>query len=105
MMSVSEPRRECHPPDRTVIQPHKRALLNRLTRIGGQVKGISGMIENDRYCIDILTQISAIQSALAAVTRQLIEDHTHGCVQKAIQQGDGAAAIAELMEVLKKLHR
>lgn len=95
----------CHAHDKTVVQPHKKALLNRLNRITGQVKGISGMIESDRYCIDILTQVSAIQSALDAVALQLIEDHTQGCVQKAVRQGDGDAAITELMGVLRKVRR
>ncbi|MDE1941645.1 MAG: metal-sensitive transcriptional regulator [Betaproteobacteria bacterium] len=105
MTSKPEARQLCHPSDPTVVQPHKQALLNRLNRIAGQVRGISGMIEGDRYCIDILTQVSAIQSALDAVALQLIEDHTKGCVQKAVRQGDGDAAISELMGVLRKISR
>ncbi len=66
----------CPGSEKTVGQPHKQALLNRLNRIAGQIRGISGMIEGDRYCIDILTQVSAIQSALDAMALQLIEDHT-----------------------------
>ena len=95
----------CHGSEKTVVQPHKQALLNRLNRIAGQIRGISGMIEGDRYCIDILTQVSAVRSALDAMALQLIEDHTKGCVQKAVRQGDGAAAISELMGVLKKIGR
>lgn len=105
MTSQPEPHELCPASDKTVVQPHKQALLNRLNRIAGQVKGIANMVESDRYCIDILTQVSAIKSALDAVAMQLVEDHTKGCVQKAIQQGDGDAAIAELMDVLKKIHR
>ena len=95
----------CHGSEKSVVQPHKQALLNRLNRIAGQVKGISGMIESDRYCIDILTQVSAVQSALDALALQLIEDHTKGCVQKAVRHGEGDAAILELMGVLRKIRR
>ena len=88
-----------------VVQPRKKQLLARLNRIGGQVKGVARMVEDDRYCIDILTQVSAIKSALDAVAMQIIEDHTQGCVQKAIRLGKGEEAISELMGVLKKISR
>lgn len=87
------------------MQPHKAALLNRLNRIAGQVRGISGMIEQDRYCIDVLTQVSAIHSALDAVAMQLLKDHTQGCVQTAIKSGKGGHAIDELMQVVRKFAR
>ncbi len=95
----------CGHSEKIVVQPHRQSLLNRLKRIAGQVRGVSGMIENDRYCMDILTQVGAIQSALDAVAMQLIQDHTRGCVQKAIRQGDGEVAISELMGVLGKINR
>ena len=95
--------KECHP--KQVVQPHKTALLTRLNRIAGQVRGISSMIEQDRYCVDILTQISAIQSALDAVSMQLLKDHTRGCVQSAIKSGDGEHAMDELMQVVRKFTR
>jgi DNA-binding FrmR family transcriptional regulator len=88
-----------------VIQPHKTALLKRLNRIGGQVRGITAMIEQDRYCIDVLTQIAAIQSALDAAALQLLKDHTRGCVQSAVKSGHGEAAIAELMQAIARLAR
>ncbi|MCW5604199.1 MAG: metal-sensitive transcriptional regulator [Burkholderiales bacterium] len=88
-----------------VVQPRKEALLRRLNRIEGQVRGLSGMIEQDRYCVDVLIQISAVRSALDAVGRQLLEDHTRGCVQSAIRSGHGDQAIAELMEVIGRLAR
>lgn len=90
---------------RHIVQPHKAALLKRLNRIAGQVHGISSMIEQDRYCVDILTQISAIQSALNAVSMQLLQDHTQGCVQGAIKSGNGKHAIDELMQVVKTFAR
>ena len=83
----------------------KDAQLHRLRGIEGQVRGLQRMVEADTYCIDILTQVSAVRSALDAMALQLIEDHTKGCVQKAVRQGDGAAAISELMGVLKKIGR
>lgn len=94
---------ECHP--KHVVQPHKAALLRRLNRIAGQVRGISSMIEQDRYCVDILTQISAIHSALDAVSMQLLRDHTQGCVQAAIKSGNGKPAIDELLQVVRKFTR
>jgi DNA-binding FrmR family transcriptional regulator len=93
----------CHP--HQVVQPHKDALLKRLNRIEGQVRGIGGMISQDRYCVDILTQVSAIQSALDAVSMRLLKDHTQGCVQSAIKSGHGEEAIAELMQVVGKFAR
>lgn len=94
-----------HHPKKSVVQPHKQALLKRLNRIEGQARGIARMIEENRYCVDILTQISAIQSALDAVAMQLLKDHTHGCVQSAIKSGKGEPAINELMQVVRKFAR
>jgi DNA-binding FrmR family transcriptional regulator len=88
-----------------VVQPRKDALIKRLNRIEGQVRGVVRMIEEERYCVDILTQISALRSALDAVAMTLLEDHTQGCVKSAIRSGDGDAAIAELMEVVRKFAR
>ena len=97
-------KKSCHTPDH-VIQPDKEALIKRLNRIEGQVRGVAKMITEDRYCVDILNQISALQSALDAVTMRLLENHAHGCVQNAIQSGNGDAAIAELMTVVRKFAR
>ncbi|MCM3713947.1 metal-sensing transcriptional repressor [Halalkalibacter oceani] len=81
----------------------KEQLVNRLKRIEGQVRGIQNMIENDRYCVDILIQISAIQAAMKKVSLHLMEDHTRHCVKDAIQKGNGDEAISELMEVVERL--
>ena len=89
--------------DKHTVQPNKQQLLNRLKRIEGQVRGVHQMIENDRYCVDILHQISAIQSAMNKVSLALLEDHTHHCVVKAIKGQDGEAAIQELMSVVKTM--
>jgi CsoR family transcriptional regulator, copper-sensing transcriptional repressor len=87
------------------IQPSKDALINRLNRIEGQVRGVTKMISEDRYCVDVLNQISALQSAMDAVAMQLLENHTHGCMQNAIKSGDGDAAINEMMALLRKFAR
>ena len=62
--------------------------LNRLKRIEGQVRGIAGMIEDDRYCMDILTQVQAVKSALSKVESQILKDHAGHCVAEAIASGD-----------------
>jgi DNA-binding FrmR family transcriptional regulator len=107
-MKSAESQTSCHgevgaeASDKSVTQPHKQQLLKRLNRIEGQVRGISKMVEEDRYCIDILTQVSAIRSALYAAALQILEDHTRGCVRSAIREGAGDAAIAELMDVVRR---
>lgn len=88
---------------KSTVQPHKQQLLNRLKRIEGQVRGIHKMVENDRYCVDILHQISAIQSAINKVSLALLEDHTHHCVSHAIKSNNGEEAIKELMDVMKTM--
>ena len=81
------------------------ALSKRLRRIEGQVRGVGKMIDDDRYCIDILTQVSAVQSALDALALHLLEHHLHGCVQGAIRSGDGDRAIEEALGVIRKFGR
>ena len=97
---------ECaHHGAHAVVQPNKAALLKRLSRIEGQTRGVAKMVEEDRYCVDVLTQISAIQSALDALALQLLESHTKGCVRSAIKSGQGDAAIDELLTVVKRFGR
>ncbi|OLO26464.1 transcriptional regulator [Alkalihalophilus pseudofirmus] len=83
----------------------KEQIMNRLKRIEGQVRGIQNMVENDRYCVDIITQISAINAAMKKVSLQLLEKHTHHCVSDAIKAGDGDDAIKELMEVFARFSK
>lgn len=92
-------------PHHSVERENKTALANRINRIEGQVRGIGRMIEEDRYCIDVLTQINAIQSALGSLSIQLLESHLAGCVKGAVEAGDGDAAIAEVIGVMRKLAR
>ena len=63
------------------------ALIRRLNRIEGQVRGVRGMVEKEAYCTDILTQVSAIQSALNAFSRELLSNHIHTCVARDVQNG------------------
>ncbi len=89
--------------NKKTVQPNKQQMLTRLKRIEGQVRGVHQMIENDRYCVDILHQISAIQSAINKVSLALLEDHTTHCVANAIKGQDGDAAIEELMSVMRTM--
>lgn len=93
------------PDGMVAVQPNKEALIKRLNRVEGQVRGVAKMIVEDRYCVDILNQIAALQSALDAVAMQLLENHTHGCMQGAIKSGRGDEAIDELMLVVRKFAR
>ena len=85
----------------------KEDYLKRLRRIEGQVRGISRMVEEDIYCIDVLTQISAATKALQAVSLGLLEDHMIHCVLHAAQAGDeeGAAKIREASDAIARLVR
>lgn len=94
---------DCHV--HAVVQPNKQALLKRLNRVEGQVRGIAQMVQDDRYCVDVLTQVAAIQSALDAVALQLLEDHTRGCVADAVKADRGDQAIEELMAAVKRFAR
>ncbi|MCR6096163.1 metal-sensing transcriptional repressor [Salipaludibacillus agaradhaerens] len=80
----------------------KKQLNQRLKRIEGQVRGIQKMIEEDRYCVDILVQVSAVNAALKKVGYNLLEDHTRGCVTNAVRHGDGDETIDELMKVIQQ---
>ena len=88
-----------------VARPNGAALAKRVNRIEGQVRGIGKMIAEDRYCIDVLTQVSAVQAALDALALELLEHHLHGCVRSAIESGDGKHAIDEALTVIRKFAR
>lgn len=82
--------------------------LKRLTKIEGQVRGIARMIEEERYCIDVITQISAVRAALRKVEDAVLSDHVSHCVEHAIASGnkqDQRAKISELIEVLGRSSR
>ncbi|GAY77407.1 repressor CsoR of the copZA operon [Sporolactobacillus inulinus] len=84
---------------RTSDEKHK--IINRLRRVEGQVRGVEKMIEDDRYCVDVLIQLSAIQAALRKIGYSVLERHTKSCVAKAIEEGHGDEQINELLNVLK----
>ena len=103
MTSARDPARVTHA--RHVHREDKDAIARRLNRIEGQVRGISKMVDDDRYCVDVLTQISAVQAALDALALQMLESHLKGCVQTAVRSGQGDAAIGEAMAVIRKFAR
>lgn len=80
----------------------RKALLSRLKRIEGQIRGLQGMVEKDAYCPDILVQVSAATSALNSFSRQLLSSHIHNCVRRDLVNGDDAA-IDELCQLLQRL--
>ncbi len=88
-----------------MIHENKPKLLNRLSRIAGQVKGVANMVEEDRYCIDILTQIQAIRAALGKVEAELLRDHIGHCVHGAFASGDAAEQKATTEELIALLER
>src|SRR3954470_1120505 len=83
----------------------KQALLGRLRRIEGQIRGLQRMVDEDTYCIDVLTQISAAKSALHAVAVGLLEDHLAHCVVDAARQGDPSAKVKEASDAIARLVR
>ena len=84
-------------------ESHKAQVQGRLKRIEGQVRGLQNMVNEDRYCIDVLTQVSAAKAALDAVALMLFEDHTAHCVAEAIRAGEGSQKIRELNEAVERL--
>jgi DNA-binding FrmR family transcriptional regulator len=85
--------------------PHKDQLLKRLARIEGQVRGIAKMIEDDRYCIDVLTQLGAVDTALEAVALKVLEEHVAHCVAGALASGDAQRAEEKSRELLEAVQR
>ena len=83
----------------------KSALTKRLHRIEGQVRGIERMVEDDRYCIDVLTQISAVTTALESLAFKLLDDHVNHCVADALASGDPKEASEKSRELLAAVQR
>jgi DNA-binding FrmR family transcriptional regulator len=86
----------------------KESCLKRLSRIEGQVRGLTRMVEDDRYCIDIVTQISAVRAALRRAEEEILRDHVAHCVEDAITSGNRAEQrrkIVELMDVVTRADR
>ena len=91
--------RKSHHPDHV-----KKDLTNRLNRVEGQIRGIKGMVEKDIYCDDIITQLSATQSALNSVAKVLLQGHLKGCVADRLAEGD-EEVLDELLVTIQKLMR
>ena len=83
----------------------KEALVKRLHRVEGQVRGIERMVENERYCIDILTQIAAATTALESVAFKILDEHVNHCVAGALESGDAEVAAEKSRELLEAVHR
>jgi len=81
---------------------YKKDLLTGLKTIEGQVRGIAKMVEEDRYCVDLLVQLAAVKARINKLGLSVIESHTRGCVSMAIMQGEGDEQIEELVEVISK---
>jgi DNA-binding FrmR family transcriptional regulator len=87
---------------RTSYSKDKAQLLRRLSRLEGQVRGISRMIERDEYCIDILQQTAALRAAIDSVSLLVLEDHVAGCLRTAVETGDAGGYTEEVMEVVRR---
>jgi DNA-binding FrmR family transcriptional regulator len=86
-------------------RPDKPKLLNRLNRLEGQVRGVARMVDEDRYCIDILTQIQAVRAALAKVEAEILREHLGHCIEGAIVSGDKAEQRKKAEELIQLLER
>ncbi len=94
--------------DKPEAGSERQKLRKRLARIEGQVRGLQRMLDEDRYCIDVVTQISAVRAALLKVEQQLLADHVAHCVEHAISSGDAESQrekVAELLEILNRPQR
>ena len=83
----------------------KQQLQTRLRRIEGQVRGVARMIDEDKYCVDVVTQVAAIQAALDKVSLGLLDGHIRGCVREEIEAGGGEAKVDELLQVMYRVLR
>ena len=95
---------ECCGKTRVRDEKELRALKNRLSRIEGQIRGISGMVDSDAYCVDILTQVSAVQAAISSFASELLSQHIKGCVATDIKN-DNLETVDELVKAVEKLMR
>ena len=92
----------CHDKKTLRSEEERKKLINRLSRIEGQIRGIRTMVENDAYCNDILTQSAAVNAAVNAFSRELIGSHLKGCVARDLRDGNDDV-IDELLDTLKKM--
>lgn len=102
--AVTQEKCECCGRTRTRDEKELRALKNRLSRIEGQIRGIRGMVDSDAYCVDILTQVSAVQAAISSFASELLTQHIKGCVVEDIKN-DKPETAEELAKIVEKLMR
>jgi DNA-binding FrmR family transcriptional regulator len=88
-----------------LTEDKKPKVLNRLRRIEGQVRGVARMVEDDRYCIDILTQVQALRAALSRVETEILKGHLNHCIEGAIVSGDRAEQRKKASELIELLER
>lgn len=96
-------------PDKSPAEPRtsgeRQKIVNRLKRVEGQIRGLQKMVEDDRYCVDILIQLSAARAALQKIGFSVLERHTKSCVSMAIEEGHGSDQVDELLKVLKLFYK
>lgn len=92
----------CHNRTKQRTEEEHKALINRLNRIEGQIRGIKGMVEKDAYCTDIITQVAAARAALNSFNKELLSEHIKTCVAKDIKEGK-EETVDDLLETLQKL--
>src|SRR5271169_7038755 len=100
IFEIGEPERKAVGVDTEI----KASNLNRLRRIEGQVRGLQKMVEEDRYCADIITQVASVQEALRGVARNLMKNHLHHCAAKALQSGKKEQTEAMYDELLELIY-
>ena len=88
-----------------MIEDNKPKLLNRLRRVEGQIRGVTRMVEEGRYCIDVLTQLQAVRAALSRVETEMLKDHLGKCIEGAIVSGDIAEQRKKASELIELLDR
>ncbi len=81
---------------------HKKELQDRLRRIEGQIRGLQRMVDEDKYCIDILTQVNSAVAALKAVGMGLLDDHVRSCVKESLERGNGDEKVEELISAVAR---
>ena len=101
---MDEPKECCCCKTTLRTEEERKQLINRLSRIEGQIRGIKGMLEKDAYCADILTQSAAVSAAMSSFNKELLSSHIHSCVIRDIRAGDDSVADG-LVDLLKKLMR
>ena len=94
----------CCPKTTVRADEEKKKLINRLSRMEGQIRGIRKMLENDAYCTDILTQSAAVSAAMNSFNKELLNNHIRGCVSRDIREGHDEV-VDELLDILQKLMR